>query len=116
MDNSTGIYQVWTEPIDYSYVNGVGEEIITGSRITSIYPIPSSSTINITYHISQRGHVSLKILNFTGAVIAELVNEMKLPGDYEVEFYNTGIVTNGIFFCHITTAKNNDIRRIIFIE
>lgn len=116
MDNATGIYQVWTTPINFSSINEVGEESNSGTELSSIYPNPFSSRVKIAFHVSERCFVSLKIYDMMGAQIAELVNDMKSPGDYEVEYHLRGNVGSGIYFCELKAGNILNLKRILLIK
>ncbi len=87
MDNRTGIYQIWTVPIEISSVDvEQTPEIISEFRLEQNYPNPFNPSTNIRFRISDFGFVTLKVFDVLGNEVAILVSEDKQPGNYEVEF------------------------------
>ena len=123
MDNFTGIYQLWTVPIDYSDVNGIEENGYPGSpdALEQNYPNPFHARTTIGYRVSAQGYVSLKILDVLGNEIAELVKELKSPGYYEVEFdparfENNIHFSSRIYFYRLTLHDRVETRRMIYLK
>jgi len=92
MDNSTGIYQIWTVPIEISSV-GVDEQddnFIYSFQLEQNYPNPFNPTTNIKFQIAEFGFVMLKVYDVLGNEVVTLVNEEKAAGEYEVVFSGDG--------------------------
>jgi hypothetical protein len=88
MDNSTGIYQVWTAPVDISSLSGVDEESAVDSRQSAVrvYPNPFRDHCTIEYQVPERSHVCLKIYDLMGNEVAVLVDEVQERGKYTEMF------------------------------
>ncbi len=88
MDNSSGVYQIWTVPIDFVNLEGVDDqEIQANSRgLTRSYPNPFQSQTKIGFRIASPGIVSLKVFDVLGNLIAEPVSGFRSPGYFEVLF------------------------------
>ena len=122
MDNSTGIYQIWTVPIDFSDVNHIGE--VDRSDVAGLkqnYPNPFTNNTMIGFRITSVGHVSLKIYDLSGNELLDLVNEIKYPGYYEVEFNpalinKSNFTANGMYILRLTLQDRVDTKRMIFID
>ena len=63
------------------------------------YPNPFNPSTTIGYDIPRAAHVSLKIYNTLGQVVASLADEHKEPGYYQVQWNAT--VPSGIYFCQL---------------
>ncbi len=101
MDNSTGTYQIWTVPIDFSSLDGIAEEGINQFSIDlkQNFPNPFNTTTTIGYHLPAYGFVSLKVMDALGNELTTLVNESQLPGYHEVDFVpDESLIKSGIFF------------------
>ncbi len=59
------------------------------------YPNPFNSVTKIKYSIKEQSFITLKVFDLLGREIATLVNEMKQPGEYEVEFSAKGGSASG---------------------
>jgi hypothetical protein len=99
MDNSTGIYQIWTVPIDYFEVNGVVEEDNSGSFAVLFQNVPNPFGQNtmIRYQVSAYSRVVIKAFDFMGREIRTLVDSEMKPGTYYESFDASGLPP-GIYF------------------
>ncbi len=87
------------------------------------YPNPFNPTTKIKFSIpaveTRRGeslqHVTLKVFNILGNEIATLVNEEKLPGNYEVTV-NGNNLASGVYFYRLTTKNIILSKKMILIK
>ncbi len=79
------------------------------------YPNPFNNSTVIKYSIPQEGLVTLKIFNVIGEEVAELVNETKQIGYYEVSFDATGL-PSGIYFYRIQASNFVDTKKMILLK
>jgi hypothetical protein len=88
MDNTTGVYQVWTAPVDISSLSGVEDEsAVSGQRsAVRVYPNPFTTSTTISYFVPERSHVTLKIYDLMGNEVAVLADEVQTAGDYSIPF------------------------------
>jgi hypothetical protein len=89
MDNSTGIYQVWTVPINFSSLDFIGEspEANISIELSQNSPNPFRHQTKISFHLYEQAYVSLKVHDNMGKEVAILVNGYKPRGSHEVNFY-----------------------------
>lgn len=73
------------------------------------YPNPFNPSTTISYNLSQRSSVTLKVFDVLGREIATLVNEEKAQGEYKTEFYGNSL-TSGIYFYILTAITQNGER------
>ena len=100
MDNSTGIYQIWTVPIDFSLL-GVEEQKQTKKdfELFQNSPNPFTESTIIAYHLNSKGHVNLNVYDVYGRIILKPVNEIQPKGRHETILNSSGFnAGNGIFF------------------
>jgi BNR/Asp-box repeat len=123
MDNSSGIYQVWTVPIDFSSVNGIDDnyQSLESSALEQNSPNPFRDKTTISYHVTKQGYVSMKVFDLLGDMVAEPIHELKDPGFYKVEFdpavdENSDYSDSRIFICRLTLNDRVETRRMIFIR
>ena len=83
-------------------VENVISKLPTECSLSQNYPNPFNPNTSIQYAISSPQFVSIKVYDVLGNEVATLVNEEKLPGEYEVEFNSRGLIhqtlTSGIYF------------------
>jgi hypothetical protein len=118
MDNSTGIYQIWTVPIDISSTaiedkeaNRIPDEF----RLHQNYPNPFNPNTSIKFRIPKSGFVSLAIYDITGKKIASLVNEHKLAGTHSVA-WNAANHPSGVYFYTLLHAEFSATKRMLLIR
>ncbi|MEI7897352.1 MAG: T9SS type A sorting domain-containing protein, partial [bacterium] len=122
MDNSSGIYQVWTVPIDYADVNAIGEKEPGNSfTLGQNQPNPFSEVTSIPFHLSKKGFVSLEVSDILGRPVAKLVDETLSAGSYTRDFNMSklagkGNLVSGIFFLQLTVDGVSVTRRMLFVK
>lgn len=68
------------------------------------YPNPFNPATTISYQIPEKSFVSFKVYDILGNKIITLVNEEKLPGEYQIVFEGSEL-PSGVYF-YIFTAKS----------
>jgi len=122
MDNSTGIYQIWTTPIDFATVDVEDVNVIPLSfKLEQNYPNPFNPSSIIGFQISKPGFVSLKVFDVLGNEIAVLVNEDKPIGYYKVEFnaaklMNSNKLNSGIYFYRLMVNEVSETKAMILLK
>ena len=79
------------------------------------YPNPFNPSTIISFTIPERTKVVLKVYDVLGAEVAELINDIKSPGRYEVEFDSNGL-PSGIYFYTIQAGKFTDSKKMILLK
>ena len=72
-------------------------QVVKSFEVYQNYPNPFNPATTISYAIPQRTNVNIKVYNITGKEITTLVNEVKDPGTYNVNF-NAENLSSGIYF------------------
>jgi hypothetical protein len=93
MDNSTGIYQIWTVPVDFADVSGTEDHNAAekGLRLDCIMPNPFYGDAEIRYSLrNDYLHVSMKVYDLFGLEVATLVDDKQRSGSHSVSFKSTG--------------------------
>jgi len=86
-------------------VHAGGSPIAVNSyKLNQNYPNPFNPTTKINYQIPDKGMVSLKVYDMLGREVAELVNELKEQGTYDVVFNSTNL-PSGVY---IYSLRVND--------
>jgi hypothetical protein len=76
------------------------------------YPNPFNSATTISYSISEKDKVTIKVFDILGREVAELVNEQKEAGTHTIKF-DASNLTSGIYFYQIKAGKYSETRKLI---
>ncbi|MCH7964830.1 MAG: T9SS type A sorting domain-containing protein [Bacteroidetes bacterium] len=79
------------------------------------YPNPFNPTTNISYSISQRSFVTLKIYDVLGNEVTTLINKEVRAGSYEVEF-DANNLPSGIYFYQIRAGAFVDTKKLVLMK
>ncbi len=122
MDNSTGVYQIWSAPIRFSALEATGRQknpVQPGLRQN--FPNPFTSATKIGFQTTASGFVSIKIFDVMGAEIAELVRENLPPGYHEAEFvaadpaYHPAL-QSGVYLYRLQLNDRVETRKMVFLK
>jgi hypothetical protein len=116
MDNSTGIYQIWTTPIDFTTLDNIGESYMAVNllELKQNQPNPFKHQTIITYYLSKSAHVSLNVYNSLGVEVASLVNEFKVQGNHQITF-DAEVISEkpGIYFYTLSSGKERITKKML---
>jgi hypothetical protein len=79
------------------------------------YPNPFNPTTRINFAIPKQSYVTIKIFDVTGREIQSLVNDMKLPGNYMVDFDGSNLAS-GIYFYKLQAEGFVDTKKMVLIK
>jgi hypothetical protein len=85
------------------------------------YPNPFNPATTIKYSIKERTHVSLKIYNAAGQLVATLVDEMQSPERVKpITWHGTNnagqSVSSGVYFYKLTTQDFSKTRKMVLLK
>ncbi len=83
--------------------------------LSANYPNPFNPSTMVRYSIPQTEKVQIGVYDILGKEVAELVNQTKPAGQYEVEF-NAGKLSSGIYFCRMKTGSYYAVRKMILVK
>lgn len=122
-----GVYNV-TQETSYSNsvtVNAEGspigkegaeeEELAKSFDLRQNYPNPFNPSTKISYSISDKSFVSLRVYNALGKEVALLENGSKERGDYEVEF-DASNLPSGTYFYTLSANGERQTRKMLLIK
>jgi hypothetical protein len=69
----------------------------------------------INYAIAKQGLVKLSVFDILGREVSVLVNEVKAPGHYTIDFNSTGL-SSGIYFCKMEAGNFVDTKKLTLIK
>ena len=79
------------------------------------YPNPFKTHTTISYALPEATNVKIQIYNIRGQLVAELVNGFEAAGNKKLVWNPEGL-TNGIYFCNISTEKNNEKIKLLLMK
>ncbi len=91
-------------------------------NISSIYPQPFSSVVNIEYTIPKESKVALQVYDVSGRLIRTIVNTKQSPGIYTAKWdgktRNGRKVTSGVYFCRLVVNGNEQkaTRKLLLVK
>jgi hypothetical protein len=124
----TGIVQSTGSQINYVYHNWEGHHLIDyflsageNSRLPSQlslspnYPNPFNPTTKIQFTIVNRQLTIVKVFDLVGREVATLVNEVKEPGRYTVQFDGSNLAS-GIYFYRMQAGDYIQTKRLTLLK
>ncbi len=86
------------------------------------YPNPFNPTTHLRFRlpagkagIADLGLVTLKVFDMLGREVATLVNEVKAPGEYEIQF-DAGALSSGIYFYRLTSGNLSATKKFVLMK
>jgi hypothetical protein len=79
------------------------------------YPNPFNPTTNFGFRISDFGFVTLRVYDVLGREIASLMNEIKQPGEYKVN-WNASEFPSGVYFYRLQSGSYIDTKKLILMK
>jgi hypothetical protein len=79
------------------------------------YPNPVQTYAQIVYTVSENSRVSVCVYNMNGRMVDELVNELKIPGEYEVSF-DASELMNGVYIVRMKTGNVVTDSKIVVVK
>jgi hypothetical protein len=78
-------------------------------------PNPFNPSTSISYQLSAFGHVSLKVYDTAGRLVATLVEGDKEPGYYQVTFDGSAL-SSGLYFVRMEAGDFSQVRKMMLIK
>jgi hypothetical protein len=100
-------------------VTGIDEELVglTPEKFAlySNYPNPFNPSTKIRYAISQTALTTMKVYSILGEEVAALINEIKTPGIYEINFDATELIS-GTYFYKLESGNFSQTKKMIILK
>jgi hypothetical protein len=94
------------------------ENLALSFNLSQNYPNPFNPSTKISYEIpddASGSPVSLIIYDLLGREVAQLINEVKSAGRYEVNF-NGDNLNSGVYIYELKTGKYSDIKKMVLMK
>ena len=92
-----------------------GNSVPDTYNLGAAYPNPFNPTTNIEYSIIEGGVTNIVVYNLQGQVVAELVNDYRDIGSYEVQ-WNAMNVSSGVYFIHMNVNGFTSNQKVMLIK
>ncbi|MCF6269883.1 MAG: T9SS type A sorting domain-containing protein [Melioribacteraceae bacterium] len=79
------------------------------------YPNPFNPSTIINFSIPTSGLVNIKVFDILGQEVAELINEVKSAGSYQVDF-NAANLSSGMYIYRISSGKFNATKKMMLLK
>ena len=79
------------------------------------YPNPFNPATVIKYQVSNTAHVSIKVYDLIGREVAVLIDEVKEPGVYEVNFESKNLAS-GIYFYKMIAGDFTSVKKMNLLK
>jgi murein tripeptide amidase MpaA len=98
-------------------INSVGNIELTPAKysLEQNYPNPFNPVTRINYSIAKQGPVKISVYDILGREVTVLVNEVKTPGFYSVDFNSTGL-SSGMYFYKMESSAFTDTKKLMLIK
>ncbi len=84
-------------------------------NLSQNYPNPFNPTTIIEFSIPLTKFVTLKVFDLLGRELSTLVNEEKLPGNYEIKFNGT-CYPSGVYFYRLQAGSFSQTKKLILLK
>jgi len=96
-------------------INQISQIIPAKYELNQNYPNPFNPSTIIRFAIPKTGQVNLKIFDIAGKEVANLVNEVLSPGEYEYKF-NAANLSSGSYFYILRSGQFSQTRRMMILK
>jgi len=95
--------------------NEITNNIPSQFMLEQNYPNPFNPTTSIEYSVMSNEYVTLKVYDILGNEISILVNEIKQPGNYKVEF-DAENLPSGVYFYKLTSGSLTETKKMLLLR
>ncbi|MBI5473268.1 MAG: T9SS type A sorting domain-containing protein [Ignavibacteriae bacterium] len=124
MDNSSGIYQIWTCPINLSSVSvdAIDQTIPALLKLNQNFPNPFNPATTIGFEVpssgmpaGRHGFVSLKVFDVLGREVETLVHEDLKGGNY-TRVFDGSRHPSGVYYYRLTTSAFSVTKSMVLMK
>ncbi len=90
-------------------------EQVNGFRLFDNYPNPFNPTTKIIFIVPETSFVTVRVFDTLGREVSTLVDGIKAPGRYEVNFDGTGLAS-GVYTYMLTLGNYSQIKKMILLK
>lgn len=101
--------------LNYSEIVSVVIEMPIEYALGQNYPNPFNPSTKLKYSVPQNGIVTIKVYDLTGQEVATLLNEVKEPGNYELDFNAAGL-SSGVYFYKMIADNFTQVKKMSILK
>ncbi len=103
--------------LDTSVTAAKGESngLPTNFLLMQNYPNPFNPATVISYQLAKPGHVTLRVYDALGRVVATLVDRRQGPGKYDVTF-NGGRFPSGVYLYRLDAGNHSAMKKMMLVK
>lgn len=98
--------------VPVSHGVGIAEAAKNNASISSVSPNPASGFTRVDFNLTSKSNVTVEVLNIVGQKVMTVKEGTYAEGDHTVAF-DSGALTNGVYFISIKTAEGSATHKII---
>ncbi len=115
-DSASHIFEDAVKVIDSSTdINPTDENKRTGFELFQNYPNPFNPTTRIKFVIEREGRVTINVYDLLGRKVYDLLNENKIPGNYEIQF-DGATLQSGVYFYRMMNDNKSDTKKMMVVK
>jgi hypothetical protein len=116
MDDRSNNFQAWTCAVTFNLTGGIEKKSISHYySLGQNFPNPFNPVTKIQYSLPKAGQVELKVYDIMGMEVTTLINEVKQPGIYNVEF-NASNYSSGVYFYSIRANDFSAVKKMVLVK
>lgn len=94
------------------FITSTGDFVAKRFKLNDCYPNPARNKTRISYQVNAVTHVRVSILDQKGNLVKDIVNEQKVPGEYETEV-DLSKLTAGVYLYRLETGIINETKKLV---
>ncbi len=116
MDNSSGLYQIWSSRIPISSLVSVSrnQTFANDFHLYQNYPNPFNPSTQISFSLEEESIVRVTVFDLLGRIVSVLADGMMETGYHRLSFDAPDYLTSGIYFYRLETGKMSMTRKMVF--
>jgi len=118
-DRALSEQEIYTIYNAITSVNEITHHLPSRFSLNQNYPNPFNPSTTINYQIPKSSFVTVKVIDVLGKEIANLVNEERTVGNYEVEFSTNSRgsdLTSGMYFYRIQAGSFIETKKMVLMK
>jgi hypothetical protein len=113
--DNTGAGAAWVFTRSETPVREEAANVPSQSVLEQNYPNPFNPSTKIQFSIDNRQLAIVKVIDMLGREVATLVNEVKEPGTYTVEFRASSLAS-GVYFYRLQAGTYVETKKLLLLR